>query len=235
MDKKSQITLLLLIVCFNLFSQIKTIPVNTFSKVIVSPHIEITFKEGPEEKVIIEKNTVSFDKLNIKVRNKKLYLYLDGARRLPKRKGVYKKNVIKAIVVYKKLAGVTLRGNEIFKFKNNVQSKYFKLAVYGESKVYIDKLNLEKLKVSMYGNSFLEIKSGTIKNQKISSYGNSEINLYQVENKETSISAFGRGSVKCKVEDLLKITAFGNTTITYKGNPVVKKRIEIGDNRIEKL
>ena len=235
MNKKSRLTLLLLTVCFNLFAQIKTVPVNFFNKVIVSPHIEVTFKEGPVEKVIIKKNTVPLDQLNIKVRNKKLYLYLDGARRMPKRKGIYKKNVIKAIVFYKKIVGVTLRGNEIFKFENDIQSKYFKLAVYGESKVYIDKLNLEKLKVSMYGNSFLEIKSGNIKNQKISSYGNSEINLYKVENKETSISAFGRGNVKCKVNDLLKITAFGNTRITYKGNPVVKKRIEIGDNRIEKF
>src|SRR5205085_12606722 len=89
-----------------------TTAVDRFDKVIISPHIEVTFIEGNEESVTIEKCTVDKEKLNIEVNNKTLRIYLDGAKELTKNKKVYdngyeekqpiyKGTIVTAIVTYK--------------------------------------------------------------------------------------------------------------------------------------
>ena len=82
-----------IIVTLMIFS-IKTITAQTttaldhFDKVIISPHIEVTFIEGNEESVTIEKCIVDKGKLNIEVNNKTLRIYLDGAKELTRNKSV---------------------------------------------------------------------------------------------------------------------------------------------------
>lgn len=60
-----------------------TTKVNQFSKVIISPNIRVTFIEGNEEAVVIEKSTVSDDKIHIEVTGQTLRIYLDGQKELP--------------------------------------------------------------------------------------------------------------------------------------------------------
>jgi hypothetical protein len=50
--------------------------VNHFDKVIISPHVEVTFVPGNEEKVTIEKSTVKSDKVIIEVDNHTFRIYL---------------------------------------------------------------------------------------------------------------------------------------------------------------
>ena len=66
-----------------------TTAVNHFNKVIVSPHVQVTFIEGNEESVTIEKSTVSNDKINIEVNGKTLRIYLDGAKEITKNEVIY--------------------------------------------------------------------------------------------------------------------------------------------------
>ena len=47
-----------------LVAQEKVVPVASFEKVIISPHIQVTFKQGDTESVTIENAKVSSDKIN---------------------------------------------------------------------------------------------------------------------------------------------------------------------------
>ncbi len=245
-------TLLKSLIIFLLFStvnanaQSKTIAVEKFDKVIVSPHIQVTFREGNKEAVIIEQNKEPFEKLNIEVVNHTLRIYLEDAKMVTKSEKIrennrerrvskYKGTVVSAIVIYKKVEKLSLRGEQTFILESPIKTNKLTLNIYGESQVYINEVALDNLYVSIYGESYLEIKKGSITRQKFTSYGESTINTIEVNNQSTKITAYGMGSFRFNVTDDLKITSYGEATVAYKGNPTVRKGIVIGETKIENI
>src|SRR3954470_18341530 len=88
--------------------------VDHFTKVIVSPYIQVTFVEGNEESVTINQIKVNENKLHIEVNNKTLRIYLEGAKDIPKyekdhsdenqgRHPLYRNTTVVATVTYKTL------------------------------------------------------------------------------------------------------------------------------------
>jgi hypothetical protein len=164
---KPGLTAILILIFSAAFAQ-KTTNVSRFDKVIVSPHIEVTFVEGLEESVTIESNSAP-DKLNIEVHNRTLRIYLEGAKEITRSekvlnygagqtKPLYSGTVVTAVITYKKLNELSLRGEETHHLKSKLDADRFTLKVYGESKVYIEDVNLGNMVTKMYGESLLEIK-----------------------------------------------------------------------------
>jgi hypothetical protein len=223
-----------------------TTAVNHFNKVIVSPHVQVTFIEGNEESVTIEKSTVSNDKINIEVNGKTLRIYLDGAKEVDKneviyedghkvKRPVYKGTLVSAIVTYKTLDNLSVRGEETQVCKSLLKGDKFNLKIYGESKVFLDEVNLGELRTTLYGESFLEIKSGSITDQKYIAYGESKINSLGITSNTTKITAYGEADFQVNVSDKIKITAFGEATLGYRGNPEITRGLHIGDVHIDKI
>jgi len=230
----------------NLQGQSKTIDVNHFDKVIVSPHIQVTFIQGDKETLTIENASVPADKINIEVNGKTLLIYLDGAKMVTKsekikgdgwkrKESIYKGTKVTATVTYTSLQELSLRGEETFVCVSPLIQEKFRLTIYGESKVYLNEVQLEKLQATIYGESFLEIKAGVVTNQKFRAYGESKIDGLEIKNKNTQISAYGSSSFRLKILDNLKITAFGESNITYIGGPVIDMGIIIGDVTIQNI
>lgn len=224
----------------------KTTTVNHFDKVIVSPHIEVTFVEGNEESVAIEKSSVSDDKINIEVNNNTLRIYLEGAKEVTKNKKVYDNGyeekrsiyngtIVAATVTYKRLEELSVRGEETHVCKSPLKGDRFRLKMYGESKVYLDEVHLGQLQTTIYGESMLEIRSGTINDQRFTVYGDSKINGLAVKNKTTKITAYGEADFRLNVSDEIKITAFGEAKLQYKGDAVVNKGLHFGEMQIAKI
>ncbi|TYP75101.1 head GIN domain-containing protein [Aquimarina intermedia] len=218
----------------------------SFDKVVVSPHIEVTFKEGDKESVSVESITVPREKLNIEVKNNTLKIYLDGAKitadkkkqnkyNYRKSESIYKGTIVKAVVTYKNINALDLRGEEKFVFANTLDTEKLVLNIYGESQVYIKEVDLESLFVSIYGESYLDIQKGTIERQKFTAYGESKINASNVVSSETTLTAYGDGSFQLNVSKKLKITSYGEATITYAGSPELNKGIVIGESTITKV
>jgi Putative auto-transporter adhesin, head GIN domain len=227
------------------FSQTTT-AVAHFNKVIVSPYIQVTFVEGNEESVTIENSTVGKDKINIKVEGKTLRIYLDGAKDIPKNERVYEDDrkvkqplyngtVVTAIVTYKTLEDLSVRGEETQVCKSLLKGETFRLSIYGESKVILDEVNLGELRTTIYGESFLDIKSGSITEQKYTVYGESKINSLGIKSKTTKITAYGEADFRVNVSDKIRITAYGDATLAYTGNPEISKGIHIGSVQIDKI
>jgi len=248
--KKTSLTIFS-IIAFLLYSnystaQSKVVDVKTFDKIIVSPHIEVIFKEGTKESVSVESITVPIEKLNVTVKNNTLNVYLDGAKIIADKKKeningnkhktpIYKGTVVRAIIFYKKINLLELRGEEIFVFESSINSDKLRLKIYGESQVYINEVDIKNLQVSIYGESYLEIKQGEIENQKFTTYGESKVNASNVVNTETKLTAYGDGSFQFNVSEKLKITSYGEATISYSGSPNLNKGIVIGETKITKV
>jgi len=243
---KNITTILIMLISCAIWAQQKTISVDHFDKVIVSPHIQATFVQGDKEQIQIENSTVSLNKVNIEVKGKTLRVYLDNAKEITKNekvkvngykrsKSIYKGTVLIATITYKSLKELSLRGEEKFVFESPLKTDDFRLKIYGESQVYFQQVELDEMQASIYGESFLEIKSGRINTQKFTAYGETKINALGVKNKYTKIVAYGEGSYRVNVSNRLKVTAYGEATIAYKGSPEVDKGIVIGEATIQRI
>ncbi|TPN88010.1 head GIN domain-containing protein [Aquimarina algicola] len=228
------------------FCQSKTIEVNDFNKVIVSPHIQVTFKEGDKEAVTIESARLPEDKINIKVVGKTLRIYLDGAKMVTKnekikengwkrKQSIYKGTQVVATVTYKNLKELSVRGEEIIACESKITQQDFKLKMYGECKVTLNALEVNMFDTNMYGEGYLEIKEGMASKQKYTVYGEGEVNTLNMSNENTKITAYGEGNFRIKVSDQLKVTAFGEATVAYNGNPSISRGIVIGEATIQKM
>lgn len=224
----------------------KEIVVDPFEKVIISPHIEVTFMEGTQESVTIHSSNEPLSKVTVEVVGSTLRLYLEGAKTYTdskKIKGdhydykvpIYKGTVVKATVTYKNLKELSLRGAEKFICTSKIDQNEFTLKIFGESQVYFNEVQLGALSTTIYGESFLELKEGRVDNQKITAYGESKVNTLNVDCNDAKITAYGEGSYRLSVKDKLKVTAFGEATIAYEGSPEVKKGIVIGEATIQKM
>ena len=224
----------------------QTTKVGHFDKVIVSPHIEVTFVEGDEESVNIEKSEVDKDKINIEVNDKTLRVYLDGAKEITKNKKGYRDDygnktplyngkMVTATITYKTLNELSLRGEETHICKSQLRGEKFRLTIYGESHVFLNAVNLGELRTTIYGESVLEIKSGTIDFQKYTCYGESQINSLGIQGNTGRITAYGEADFRMNVSDEISITAFGEATLAYKGNAVVSKGLNIGEVHIHRI
>ncbi len=246
MKSKNLITLFFLMACAGIWAQGKTIDVKQFNKIVVSPHIQAIFVRGDNEQIQIESNTISNDKVNVEVSGKTLRIYLDGAKEVTKNekvnkdgykrsKSIYNGTVLIVTITYKNLKELSLRGEENFICESPLTGNQFKLKIYGESQVYLNEVNLDELHATIYGESYLEIKKGNINSQKLTAYGETKINTLGASNKFTKIIAYGEGSYRVNVSDRLKVTAYGEATVAYKGNPEIDKGIVIGEATIRRI
>ncbi|WP_109301832.1 head GIN domain-containing protein [Aquimarina sp. AU474] len=225
----------------------EVIDVAHFDKVIISPHIQVKFIEGNRESVVIENSKLAREKINIENEGKTLRVYLDGAKMITKnvkadhskwnnqRKSLYKGTQVTAIVYYKDIKELSIRGEEVILCESPMKSDDFKLKIYGESKIIMNSLEAESFQVSMYGESYLEIKDGVVGTQKYTVYGEGEVNSLGLNNENTKITAYGEGNFRINVSDNLKVTAYGEANVAYNGDPSINKGIIIGKARIQKM
>lgn len=243
-NTKSGLTTILILALATSFAQTTT--VRHFDKVIVSPYIQVTFVEGNEESVTVEKCNVPVEKLNIEVKSGTLRIYLDGAKEIDKgeksyengykqRRSLYHGTIVTATVTYKTLNELSIRGEETQVCQSPLKGNKFRLKVYGESNVYLNEADLGQLHATMYGESLLEIKSGSVADQKYIVYGESKVNALNINGMTSRITAYGEADFQLNVSDEIKMTAFGEATLAYKGNPKINKWLHFGEMQVHKL
>jgi hypothetical protein len=217
-----------------------------FNKVVVSPNIAVTFIEGNDESVTVEKSAVSNDKIHVEVTNNVLHIYLDGQKNFPKneksyengfkeKQAAYKGTVVTATVSYKTLNVLSIRGEETQVCKSLLKQDNFKLKIYGASHVILEQVNLGNLQATLYGEGSLEIKSGTIRDQNFIAYGDSEVKNFAINGTTAKITAYGDANFEVNASEAIKFTSFGDAKLQYKGNPEIKRGLNIGDAQIDKM
>jgi hypothetical protein len=230
----------------NLSAQ-KTIKLESdFDKIIVSPHIEVIFKKGNEPSIEILDINVPVQKFSYELYRGTLQVYLEGAKTYTKNKKImirnaerkvplYKNRVAKVIITYSDVKIFSLRGEEKISFQTPLIQRECTLRIYGKSEVTINTVEVDRLDVSIYGDSLLNMEKGNIKRQKITAYGASKVMASDVISEETKLTAYGDGIFKVNVSKKIKVSSFGEATVLYKGDAVLKKGIVLGDSMIRKV
>jgi hypothetical protein len=217
-----------------------------FEKVIVSPHVKVTFSEGDKESVTIQNCTVGKEKIHIENNGKTLRVYLEGAKEVTKnekgyedeskrKKPLYSGTVLTLAISYKTLNALSVRGEETIELKSKIDQPEFDLNVYGSTSIYFNQVKLQQMHTTIYGESYLEFKAGSIDEQKFTTYGESKVNALGIANKITRSVAYGESELELNTSDEIKVTAYGEAKVSYKGNPTIKKGITIGGVKIRKL
>ena len=138
MRKLKTFLAILLLSGFTATAQTKTVA--PFTKVIVSPYIQVTFVEGDKESVTINDLKVDENKLHIEVNDQTLRIYLDGAKDFTKNQKdysngykeshpLYENTSVVAIVTYKKLTALSLRGEETYLCESPIDASKFSLSI----------------------------------------------------------------------------------------------------------
>ncbi len=228
-----------------ILAQAKT-TVESFNKVIISPHIETTFVQGDEESVTILENTLSNDNINIEVKSGVLRVYLDDAKVTTKHKKIvkngmktkvpiYRGKVLTVQVTYKHIDNLSLRGEQEITCTSPINTEKFTLKIYGESQVVFNEVNFKEFNVDVYGESKLTIKKGNVENQHITTYGEGVINLVKVDNKTSKLKAFGEAKFSVNASERIKFTAYGEAELYYKGNAQIDRGLSIGESKVNQL
>ena len=227
-------------------AQEKEINISAFDKVVISPHIEATFVQGANEKVIIEDADVSLDKINVDVNGRTLRIYLDGAKTYTKSKKV-KNNGMKGrydlytgtqatiTIIYQNLHDLEVRGEEMILLESPLVQEKFELNQYGESEVLIKSAELGNLDVAIYGESMLKIEEGEVGHQRYKAYGESEVDVLGLSGRSAKITAYGESEFRINVSQRLKVTSYGESEVQYRGNPSIDKGVVLGENTITKI
>jgi len=235
----------LCVLSLNVLAQEKEVAVKDFHKVIVSPHIAVTFIEGEQNKVVVENMIVPREELNLEVKGKTLRVYLDDAKVIAKTekvegenykmtKPVYPRTAATLTIYYTDLKELSLRGEESFHVESKLNQQEFRLKIYGESEVYLHEVQLKKMNVTIYGESVLKVLKGSVQNQKFKAYGESVISASKIISSDTKIVSYGEGSYRVNAQDTLKVTSFGESVVYNSGNAELNKGIVLGENTIAK-
>lgn len=246
MKKQSLFCIAFLFFAFGITSAQRTVDVDVFDKVIISPHIEVTFVQGVNESVTIESSKVDDAKLNIEVKGKTLRVYLEGAKNIPKnekvyvdghktKRSLYKGTQVTATITYSQVDEFSLRGEEQITFQSSIDQEKLRLKIYGESEITFEELQLDELHTTIYGESELWVKTGNVREQRIVAYGESKIHLDEINNSKTKLTVYGEAEFALNTSDQIRITAFGEAVVGYRGTPSIKKGITLGEVRIYAL
>lgn len=233
----------ILLMALDAKAQLKAQNIGHFEKIIVSPHIELILEQGDIESVVIENARVSEEEINVKVIGNSLRIYLDDAKTITQYKKkkedghkwktpMYSGKMVTAHVTYKSLKKLSVRGEEDVIVLNEISAKKFRLKLFGEIKMDVASMKVGKLKTTLYGENRVNINGGSAESQVLICYGENKVDARGFISKNTKTKSFGESELKLNVSKEIRVTALGESEISFVGDARVNRGIMIGENRI---
>jgi hypothetical protein len=226
-------------------AQVHTQKLEPFSKLVVSPVIEVILIKGTHESVRWEFSKVAQDKLNVDQDGNTLHLFLEDARIIPKnqkdkdqywdyKESIYKHARVKAYITYRELSSIEIRGEERVTSQDPIESKNFKLKLYGDTEAYFPSINSERFKAILYGENTLEIGGGQAANQSYRCYGENIVDASHFKGEDVSTTIFGESELNLNATGTMKVTALGEGKVHYRGNARLNKGLILGETNISR-
>lgn len=219
----------------------KDFPVLPFTKIIVSPHIDVVLQEGAEEKVEISSRNVDEQDIHVDIDGQTLRVYLEGARLGPRNdkgngysRDWYRDARVTAYITYKSLKKLSVRGDQRVECEGTLKGKKFKLKSFGDNTVILSAVETDVFKAAMYGDNDLAIESGKSLKQKFVSFGDNEVRARDFEGEVTKATSFGDGEFSFNSTELIKVVAFGDANIQYEGGAYLERGLILGDSDIRR-
>lgn len=249
MKQLLKISMLLFIISIgyqSLNAQSKTMDVESFNKIILSPNIDLRLVEGNSESVKIQSSKISSDKITVEVKGKTLRIYLEDAKFSTKNRKEYRDNskmsvpiyqgaVATILVTYKDLKKLSIRGEEEVVCESRLSAKKFVIKMYGEAELTMKEVNIGLLKTALFGENVLEIKRGVVQEQIYRTYGENEVKVQGLENETARFKSFGDNEFDVNTSEEIKLFAMGDSKVSYTGDAHFRKGLVLGDSKIRKM
>jgi hypothetical protein len=213
-----------------------------FSKITVSPKINLILHKGTEESIRILYSNINPAKINVEVKGNKLSIYLDQARLVDKRErqnddydsktSIYRDAEVTAYVTYAHLKSLEVRGEQEITSIGLLENESFKLKAYGESEITFDSLQTQKFKAVVYGENKIKIKGGKAVHQRYRLYGENKIDTRALASTSVSTSIYGEGRLSINASDEVRVSAIGEPEVNVTGTSFINKGIIIGKAEI---
>lgn len=233
---------LMLLAQFSMAQEI-TRDLKSFSKIIVSPKINLILEKGDHESIRLVYANVSPDKINIRVQGNTLRIYLDDAKVTEKaerinpkeKRSIYRNASLTAYVTYSELEHLEIRGNQELTCNGPIRAERFTLKAYGENEIRLASVRTDYLKASLYGENDLRIRGGKAEYQKYKLFGENRIDTQELKSYSATTNIYGESRIKLSTQDQLRVNAFGESEISYNGNANVNKGLIFGHTQINRL
>jgi Putative auto-transporter adhesin, head GIN domain len=211
-----------------------------FSKITVSPKINLILQKGSEESIRIIYSNIDRGKINVEVEGNKLNIYLDQARIVDKRErnddeydynsktSIYHNAEVTAYVTYTQLKSLEVRGEQEVISKGLLENESFDLKAYGEAEITFDSLITQEFKAVVYGENTIKIKAGKAVHQRYRLYGENKIDTRALASTSVSTSIYGEGRLSINASDEVKVSAIGEPEVNVTGTSFINKGIIIG-------
>ncbi len=216
-------------------AQVGEVEVDPFTNVMIHPYFQVELRKGTTEKIEFLSSTVDLNRINVEVNGRTLHVYLDDA------KVAFKKIIadnfdpyrdgtrVKAIITYKSIEKLSVYGEERLTVSNDIDQRKLQLKIYGGADVRFEAINAGHLKVGLYGDNKLSIKGGDVSNQVFTSYGDNEVHARSLHGSYLKFVNFGDNKLYVGRQEYVKVTAFGDATLSFIGDPILDRKIALGD------
>lgn len=233
------LTLLLLLFTVVSFSQPVSKELASFDKIVAGPHIEMTLKQGEHEMIEVTAENVSPDNIVIKVRNGTLKIYLKDWRKHEMIKkdtkkfkaGLYRKTKVHATVTFNRLRKIVAIGEEKISSGSIIKNDKFRMKIYGEAKVCLRNLEVNKLITKLFGENEVAIQSGKAVKHKSKLFGENSVIVTDVYAQKTKCTSFGENEFAGNSEKKFKVNSFGESEFNQHGTAKIHKMIVLGENK----
>ncbi|MEP2667611.1 MAG: DUF2807 domain-containing protein [Cyclobacteriaceae bacterium] len=236
---KSILLIALVLTSTLLQAQSEEMSLDAFDRIVASQYVSVILEKGEKESIRLVYSNVDPEVVNVKVRRKKLHIYLDDAMLVGKQdkyyyngnkytRSRYHGSSITAYITYKELRGLEIRGEEELVCNGAINADKFKLKVYGESEVTLSSLQTNRFKASIFGTNKIEIKAGAAGHQLYRLFGENKIDTQNLSSNTAASRIYGEGRLTLNANDELKITAFGEPEIRLSGPAHINKNIILG-------
>lgn len=235
--KRIVVTVVVFLVLVNGYAQ-KTIindpnalvhQITNFSAITVSGDIDLYLSQGNEDAIAVSASEPAYrDRIRTSVENNVLKIWFDG-----KGWGYNQGNKkLKAYVSFKNINKLSASGAVDVHVNGSIKGNELAIHLTGASD-FKGAVETVKLSLKQTGASDITI-SGTASATDIEAMGASNLKGYTLETETCSIRATGASDIKITVQKELTANATGASSISYKGNGVIKEVHSSGASSVNK-
>ncbi len=238
---KSIILPLLCLICFSLQAQqTEQRSLKTYEKLVIHPYVDIELDQGDEPKAFVVAQNWDTEDVLIEQKGKELHIFLRGAKtnqlnKMGNHWKKYGKTQVKVILTYQELKKISMRGDGELTCLGPIEQDRFSLTLMGDCKATFAHWEVNKLNASLMGDSDLDLGSGVARTQVWSIFGDCSLEASELKGKQCRIRSFGDSDIRVYSTQSLHYKIFGESRIAYRGNPVIKASLALGEKTLKKI
>jgi len=225
--KKFNAILLLSLLVLNIMAQkSETRKIEAFNKIAAFGSLDVVIAKGDSNSIRLESESV--DLKNVTVENEKDILKISVTDKL-----FNKHRNISVFITYKQLYGIKANGGAYFSSKQVIKTDSIEITAGNGSTVDL-KIETNLVNADIGEGSSISLE-GTCKKQNIEASTGGLYNSYDLKCPNTIAKANTGGTIKAAAYESLDAAASTGGSISYRGNPKLKKEHTVLGGSVEQL